>query len=412
MTDGALNGITVTRNSDSQITVSGTPTVDTTITLADAELKPAAPTPGAHTTRTIPLDVSTLGRITDTAGNQISPTTDSNGDSIYSCEAEGWSYRLNQSKQIYELTLSGVNFDIKDTNLGWAITAPGKVILADGTENRVSTVSSDKTVAAITTQEITGSGSLTVSATSTSTESGAACYGIYAIQNLTLDQCSIVVDGVKCNSNNGSASGIYAAMSKTLTITANAAKDNKITIKNVQGTLTSRALGATKNIVAQDAFVSGAKDAFTSGSTKTIYFKDPNVPVIVSFTEPQPEPEAAVFTDGFGKNIDNASTYVKGTTTNDKGYTFAGWFDGDGDELTSADNAQTGEIYTAKWTKNGKTVRTTALDLTQISGNNTFGAVLQGSVYTNSAEGWTWDSDKNILTLANVTMDITLSEGT
>lgn len=81
--------------------MSGTPTADTTITLADAELKPAAPTPGAHTTRTIPLDVSTLGRITDTAGNQISPTTDSNGDSIYSCEAEGWSYRLNQSKRRY-----------------------------------------------------------------------------------------------------------------------------------------------------------------------------------------------------------------------------------------------------------------------------------------------------------------------
>ena len=167
----------------------------TTVTASAAD----APTPGAHTTRTIPLDVSTLSLITDTAGNQISPTTDSNGDSIYSCEAEGWSYRLNQSKQIYELTLSGVNFDIKDTNLGWAITAPGKVILADGTENRVSTVSSDRTVAAINTQEITGSGSLTVSATSTSTESGAACYGIYATQNLTLDQCSIVVDGVKCN---------------------------------------------------------------------------------------------------------------------------------------------------------------------------------------------------------------------
>ena len=120
---------------------------------------------------------------------------------------------------------------------------------------------------------------------------------------------------------------------------------------------------------------------------------------------------APTFTDGFGKADCTFDTYTKGTK-NDKGYTFAGWFDGDGDELDSVDKAETGEIYTAKWTKNGKTVRTTALDLTKISQDNTFGAVLQGSVYTNSAEGWTWDSDKNILTLANVTMDITLSEGT
>ena len=63
------------------------------------------------TMRTIPLDV-TKSTITDTNGNSITSTTDSEGTSTYSCESEGWSYRFNSSKQIDELTLSGVNFDI------------------------------------------------------------------------------------------------------------------------------------------------------------------------------------------------------------------------------------------------------------------------------------------------------------
>lgn len=341
-------------------------------------------------TRTIPLDVTT-SNITDTNGNPITPSTDTNGDSIYNCKAEGWSYRLNQDKQIYELTLSGVNFDIKNTNPRWAIMVPGKVILADGTENRVSTVSSDKLVAAINTPEITGSGSLTVSATSTLTESGASCYGIYSMKDLTLNQCSIVVDGVKCSS--GSATGIFAAYSKTLTIKANTAKNNTITIKNVQGK-TTKALGAQKPIVADGAFVSGAKEAFTGGTTKIINFKDPSTPVIVSFTEPQTEPEAAVFTDGFGNSIAEASTYVKGTTTNDKGYTFAGWFNGE-TELENTDAAVAGTTYTAKWTKNGKTVRTTALDLRD-----------QTEDCSNAAEGWSWNAATKTLTFSGATIDI------
>lgn len=359
------------------------------------------------TTRTIPLDVTTIRNITDTNGNSITPTTDSEGNQIYKCESEGWSYRLNSSKQIFELTLSGVNFDIKNTDLGWAIIAP-KVILADGTENRVSTVSSNKTVAAINTQEITGSGSLTVSATGTS--AGASCYGIYTnTQNLTLDQCSIVVDGVTCT--NGSATGIFAASSKILTITANTAKDNKITIKNVQGN-TTKALGSTRKIVAEGAFVSGARDSFTSGSTKSIYFQDSNVPVIVSFAAPSPEPEAATFTDGFGNTIENAATYEKGTTKNDKDYIFAGWFNGDGDELTDVANAVAGTTYTAKWTKNGKTVRTAVLDLTVISESNTFGATLTDGVYTNADEGWSWNTATNTLTLSGCNFNIVDTTGT
>ncbi|MGO5097067.1 S-layer homology domain-containing protein [Agathobaculum sp. LCP25S3_E8] len=363
----------------------------TTVTASAADGAGAA----GVTKRTIPLDVTT-GTITDTNGNAIISTTDTNGDSIYSCESEGWSYRLNRGNQISELTLSGVNFDIKDTNDSWAIMAPGKVILADGTENRVSTVSSNKTVAAINTPEITGSGILTVSATSTSDASGASCYGIYSMKDITLDQCSIVVDGVKCS--NGSATGIFAAMGKALTITANTAKDNRITIKNVQGTTATKALGAAKNIVAKDAFVSGAEGSFTSGKTKTISFKDPKVPVIVSFVELPSKPEAATFTDGLGKTDCTFDTYTK-DAKNEKGYTFAGWFGDDGNELTSAGNAETGKTYTAKWTKNGKTVRTTVLDLSTINTNQ-----------SNAEEGWSWDAASKTLTLNGVTIDAQLDK--
>ena len=344
------------------------------------------------TTRTRPLDVTS--NITDTNGNSITPTTDSEGTSTYSCESEGWSYRFNSSKQIDELTLSGVNFDIENTDASWAIMAPGKVILADGTENRVSTVSSNKLVAAINTPEITGSGSLTVSATSTSTESGASCYGIYSMKDLTLDQCSIVVDGVKCS--NGSATGIFAKLPKSLTIKANTANNNKITIKNVQGT-TTKALGAQK-IVAEGAFVSGAEGTFTSGRTKTISFKDPKVPVIVSFVELPPEPEAATFTDGLGKTDCKFDTYTK-DAKNEKGYTFAGWFGDDGNELMSAGAAVAGTTYTAKWTKNGKTVRTTVLDLSTINTNQ-----------SNAEEGWSWDVASQTLTLNGVTIDAQLDK--
>lgn len=105
-------------------------------------------------------------------------------------------------------------------------------------------------------------------------------------------------------------------------------------------------------------------------------------------------PSAPTFTDGFGNSIENASTYVKGTTTNDKGYTFAGWFDGD-TELEKAEAAVAGKTYTAKWTKNGKTVRTTALDLRTTDTSQ-----------SNSEEGWSWDATTKTLTFSGVTIDI------
>ena len=122
----------------------------------------------------------------------------------------------------------------------------------------------------------------------------------------------------------------------------------------------------------------------------------------------KPAATAPTFTDGFGKTIENAASYEKGTTTNDKGYTFAGWFGDDGNELASAGAAVAGTTYTAKWTKNDKTVRTKALDLTKIDEENTFGATLTGGVYTNADEGWSWNPTTKTLMLSGATMDIQL----
>lgn len=126
----------------------------------------------------------------------------------------------------------------------------------------------------------------------------------------------------------------------------------------------------------------------------------------------RPAAAAPTFTAGFGNSIsiDNASTYEKNVTTNDKGYTFAGWFDGDGDELPSADKAKTGEIYTAKWTKNGKTVRTASLDFYNDSASDEWqtGCTQNGTLWTNDAEGWSWDTASQTLTLNGVTIDTQL----
>lgn len=73
------------------------------------------------------------------------------------------------------------------------------------------------------------------------------------------------------------------------------------------------------------------------------------------------------------------------------GYTFAGWYtmpNGEGTELTG--DGDSGTTYYAKWMNNGKTVRTTALDLTDIGASKLYGATKSGDVYTNTDEGWIW----------------------
>ena len=74
-------------------------------------------------------------------------------------------------------------------------------------------------------------------------------------------------------------------------------------------------------------------------------------------------------------------------------YTFAGWYtapNGEGTRLGDNESGAIGTRYYAKWIKNEKTVRTTALDLRDIGESKTYGATKNGVVYTNAAEGWTW----------------------
>lgn len=124
----------------------------------------------------------------------------------------------------------------------------------------------------------------------------------------------------------------------------------------------------------------------------------------------KPAAAAPTFTDGFGNaNITSGSYTVDNEYAVGSGkYVFAGWYasaDYSGGAVTEFTN---GTTYYAKWTKNGKTVRTTGLDLTVISESNTFGATLTDGVYTNADEGWSWNPETKTLTLSGATMDIQL----
>lgn len=293
---------------------------------------------------------------------------------LWTNEAEGWSWDTNTNT----LSLNGVTIDIPETNKDAfvAVYLPdvnngATVKSVAGTQNTICNRSgSDKGAVGLAcggSLTIDGSGELSITGKT---------YGL-VFESMSTIKAPLIATAINEN-------GTAVLSSSTIEL------DSSVSIEKPVGGKVCR----------------GAGDVFIGDSNGTRAKE-----VVISAASPAP---TSTFKDGFGNDVaqDALSAYIKNTYKNDKGYTFAGWFDGDGDELDSVDKAETGEIYTAKWTKNGKTVRTTALDLTKISQDNTFGAVLQGSVYTNSAEGWTWDSDKNILTLANVTMDITLSEGT
>lgn len=272
---------------------------------------------------------------------------------------EGWSWDANTKT----LMLSGCTIDVQYSP---AVELPpdgATITTAADTQNTLSNCSCPDAA-------IHGEGALTINGSGSLTVIGDVGGGLFVEGNLAINApISVTTPAEMANP---------AILGGSITI------DSSLSITTPTGGKVGSAGGRQESIVGSDDF--------------------PAAQVVIGAAAP-------TFNDGFGKTDCTFGTYTKGDT-NTKGYTFAGWFGDDGQELTSADAAVAGTTYTARWTKNGKTVRTTALDLTKISQDNTFGAVLQGSVYTNSAEGWTWDSDKNILTLANVTMDITLSEGT
>ena len=394
LTDGALNGITVTRNSDSTITVSGTPTADTTITLKDAaEISEptfndgfgnANITSGSYTVDNEYAVGS--GKYVfagwyasaDYSGGAVTEFT--NGTTYYakwtkndktvrttaldlsttetnqSSSEEGWSWNAETKT----LTLSGCTIDVPGGS-DFAVSLPNGATLttAANTQNTLSNVSTGSIEAlwgegAVT---ITGSGSLSLSGYE---------YGLSAGE-ITINAPITVI---ATNKQNGTA-----------------VAGSSITINS--------ALSITEP--------SGGQIRENGGFH---YIADRNgkfaTNVVIGVAAP-------TFTDGLGNANCAFDTYTKGAT-NDKGYTFAGWFNGE-TELTSADAAVAGTTYTAKWTKNGKTVRTTSLDLTKIGEENTFGATLTDGVYTNADEGWSWNPETKTLTLSGVTMDMQLEDG-
>lgn len=413
LTNGALNGISVTRNSETQITVSGTPTADTTITLPEAEVLPlptftdgfgntienaasyekgttqndkgytfagwfngetelenmdaavagttytAKWTKNGKTVRTTMLDFHDI------------PTTDkwkagcTQNGTLWTNEAEGWSWDTNTKI----LSLSGVTIDIPETNKDASVA----VCLPHG-----GTVKSD-------------AGTQNTICNRSGIEGGAIGLKGFGV---------ITIDGSGELSITGKTYGIISSKLtiKAPLLTATAINEEGVAVACDQ-------IGSASDVLTLDSSVSITKPA--GGKVCEDYWR-----AVIGDSNGTPAKEVVIgvaaptFNDGLGKVDCAFDTYTKGAT-NDKGYTFAGWFNGE-TELTSADAAVAGTTYTAKWTKNGKTVRTTVLDLTKIGESNTFGATLTDGVYTNADEGWSWNPETKTLTLSGATMDIQL----
>lgn len=401
LTDGALNGITVTRNSDSTITVSGTPTADTTITLKDAaEISEptfndgfgnANITSGSYTVDNeyavgsgkyvfagwyASADYSG-GAVTEfTNGTTYYAKWTKNGKTVRTTALdlrdattnqnstdEGWSWDAGSKT----LTFSGATIDIPESNTG-AIIA---VCLPDG-----ATVKTDAS---------------TKNTICNSSEAEEPVIGLMGMGALTID-----------GSGELSITGkTYGIISSKLTIKAPLLTATAINEEGVA--VACNQIGSASDLLTLDSSVSITKPA--GGKVCEDYWR-----AVIGDSNGTPAKEVVIgvaaptFTDGLGNANCAFDTYTKGAT-NDKGYTFAGWFNGE-TELTSADAAVAGTTYTAKWTKNGKTVRTTSLDLTKIGEENTFGATLTDGVYTNADEGWSWNPETKTLTLSGATMDI------
>ncbi|MGO5028390.1 S-layer homology domain-containing protein [Candidatus Agathobaculum pullicola] len=409
LTDGALNGITVTRNSDSTITVSGTPTADTTITLKDAaEISEptfndgfgnANITSGSYTVdneyavgsgkyvfagwyasadysgdavteftngTTYYAKWTKNGKTVRTTGLDLTKISESNtlgakyDNGVYVNTAEGWTWMPGDNGGT--LLLENCTIDVPGV-ADSAVSLPNGATLttAANTQNTLSNVSTGSIEAlwgegAVT---ITGSGSLSLSGYE---------YGLSAGE-ITINA---PITMIATNKQNGTA---VAGSSITI--------NSALSITEPSG----------GQIRENDGFhyIADRNGKFATN-------------VVIGVAAP-------TFNDGLGKVDCAFDTYTKGAT-NDKGYTFAGWFNGE-TELTSADVAVAGTTYTAKWTKNGKTVRTAPLDFYDDASDEwQTGCTQNGTLWTNDAEGWSWDTASRTLTLNGVTIDTQLDGNT
>lgn len=168
-----------------------------------------------------------------------------------------------------------------------------------------------------------------------------------------------------------------------LTVTGNASAN----LTGGDAILSTPGMALTGTLTATDVTLKGG---FT-GLTDEITSKDPR---LNKFHYVAVEPALVSNNSTFDFCNGTATVTVKPSSDpqwEETGYSFAGWYtapNGQGTELIGAGDS--GVTYYAKWNYNGYTVRTTALDLTGISGSKPYGSTPSGSVYTNPAEGWTW----------------------
>lgn len=275
---------------------------------------------------------------------------------------EGWNWDAASKT----LTLDGATFDVHEDGANAVIYLPDGAIITTvkGTKNVLS--NSSKLISTPAEGDpFTGGGimsddKLTITGEGELSVTG-GYFGVFTMGDLTID----APISVTCTENDRYGYAISAGGESTISI------DPSLSIKTPAGGKvgSNEELGSIEFVAESD------------GTT-------PAKKVVIDLADP-------AFTDGLGNTIDNADAYVKGKTTNAKGYTFAGWVGSDGNVVFSAADATPGVTYTARWSNNGKLVRTEVLDLTQTN-------VDQKDI----AEGWSWDAKTKTLTLNGATFDV------
>ena len=393
LTGGTLNGITVTRNSDTQITVSGTPTADTTITLPEAEVLP------------LPTFTDGFGNTIENAASYEKGTTqndkgytfagwfDGDGKELTSAAdaTAGTTYTAKWTKNGKTVRTTALDLSTTETNQssseeGWSWNAETKTLTLSG-------CTIDILGAAESAVCLPDGATLTTAANTQNTLSNVSTGSLYAL----LGEGAVTITGSGSLSLSGHDYGLSAGeITINAPITVIATKQDGVAVSGAEITINS-ALSITEP--SGGKIVDGDYGRFIADSKGNAAAK-----VVIGAAAP-------TFNDGLGKVDCAFDTYTKGAT-NDKGYTFAGWFNGE-TELTSADAAVAGTTYTAKWTKNGKTVRTAPLDFYDDASDEwQTGCTQNGTLWTNDAEGWSWDTASRTLTLNGVTIDTQLDGNT
>lgn len=274
------------------------------------------------------------------------------------------------------LNINGIEFPDGDVKLvlngGNYISTPGNYAICGG-DNLTLTISGDGWLETQAKSAHIRCGNLVL-------QSGSVILQAGQVENAGIWVTNLTVNGGTLSAMNFKARAILAGTAVTI-------NGGRVTASVEGGT----AIAGTNNItVNSEATIEGGESAASKQPIESVG-SEKYLEITV------PAPAAATFADGFGSSVADADTYVKGQTTNDKGYAFDGWVGSDGSIVDSADKATPGVSYTARWTMNGKLVRTAPLDL---SGQTEF--------LEDIAEGWSWNAETKTLTLNGCTIDVKL----